>query len=167
MIIKFGGMEVKPYALDERDKEESVFTFNFKADSNQFKKFIDFLVNVDTNKEEQYFQVLVDDEPLTMRFGMVGYSEHEEYNKVQAVLVDKKLDDNDDSETYIHQMKSHNLGKGYVRQKLMIEKLLSILKENQLISDEQEKHIYDVSEKDVASEIIKLYKVKDVDDYAV
>jgi len=167
MIIKFGDIEIEPYALNELDREESVYTFNFKVNVDEFKKFMDFLVSSDTNEKEDYFQVFIDDEPHTMRFGIVGYSEHKQFNKVHAVLVDKQVDENDNRKRFVHQQKEFNLTDSYLRQKLIIENLLGVLKENNLISEKQEQDIYNISDINIARERIKLFKVEDVDSYEV
>jgi len=161
--IKFGDFDIKPYNAFKED-DALLYIFNYKASHGEFEKFKEYVLENDS-RSEKYFQVRINNDDFTMRFGIIGYSEHEEYYKIHVALVDQRVDEEEKPALYLHKEVQPNLIKDYVKQKIVIGKLIDTLKENKILTDEQVDEIFNVPTKEIRSNHLDLYKVDDVDDY--
>ncbi|AIF45421.1 hypothetical protein [Virgibacillus sp. SK37] len=161
--IRFTNNEINTYKHFTDDDELAYFIW-FQVNNEEYERFIDFLMHLQTMKDE-YFKAEINGEERTVRFGSVSYSKHESHYKVQTVIVDKQADDKNNNNPSLNDEERRNLREGYINQKIVMTNLLDTLQRKGLLSEEDITEIHNISVSERLSERIVLSKVKDIDEY--
>lgn len=154
-------MQIVPYAT--YIEEERHITFNAKLSKDDFNQLLNYRYDMNGS----FFPVMVDKEEHLMRFGAVAYSEHEEFNKVQATLVYKESDLNEEDKEYVLNVKPYNVDNEVSKLRLINEKLLNILLDKGILSDQDKTDLLNLSKREVHLKSVELYKVSDLDEYQI
>lgn len=134
--LKIGGLEVIPYKINQEYDGGVIINASIKLLKHD-KKIFD-----DLEDGKRYFDVIrvgISEEPLKMRFGTNIWSEHEEYCKVNIILVEKKYDDVDRGNG-LFQPQIQNIMDMLAYQRNLNKELLDLL---------VNKNIVDISEIDI------------------
>lgn len=160
-------LEFKDILLDAYDKnleERQLITVNTKVSKEVFDK----IVNLRFDLQGDYIPVQINGVEHVMRFGAIYYSEHEEYNKVQLTFVFKEYDEADPGTVnFVNNETKITLSKYVSELRVINEKLLNLLLEKGVLTEEEKKDIFNLTKKEVHLKSIELHKVKDIDDYTL
>ncbi len=117
--------------------------------------------------ENKYFKVVrpgINNEILEMRFGKTIWSKHEDYIKRSITLVEKKYDENEKIKRPLLWPELNNMMGIIAKNTVYIEKLEKILKENNIITNENIEEIKVQVEKEYKKIYRQFYLVDDAEE---
>lgn len=159
--ITINGIPVIPYNWQEAESERYVLTFDARLTNEQFERLT--VLRLNTAKDRENFDVIINDYLKLMHFNEVLYSQHEDYVKVRATLIEKN--DSSSEDRYLEDPSKENMLETIAELKLINEKLLGLLLEKDVVTEEEVSQITFQSEEEVYSNRFRFYEVEDIDLY--
>lgn len=159
--LKIGNLEVSPYKINQEYDNAIIIDASIRL--SQEDKNI--LCSIEDG--ERYFDVIrmgVSEEPLKMRFGTNIWSEHEEYCKVNIVLVEKKYDDVD-REKGLLQPQMQNIMSMLAYQRNLNKELIDLLVSKNIVDISEIETIRENAEDNIKDSHRLFYKVDDADKF--
>lgn len=159
--LQISGLSIKPYKYSHEYDNGIIVTVSVnltKDDYDKFKKIQD---------GDRYFSVVrqgISEKVISMRFGRVIWSEHEDFIKVNLVLVEECYDTNATNKGLLEPEKS-NIMSMLAFQKNLNNELIKILIDKEVVSQSEIDFIKDKAKNDLKETQKLYYKVEDVDEF--
>lgn len=159
-----GDIETVPYKYKEEfnptidDEYLIIEGKTTMSDDESFHKFKEYIV------KSKYFSVVrvgINEDPLQMRFGNVIWSENENTQKIDFVLVEKKYDEITDSS--IKKPQLPNITKDLAYKSKFLDELIELLIDKEIITEEEISALENTAKTSIVDEYFKYFKVKDID----
>lgn len=154
-----------PYVYEEQmDYDSLIITFNAEISIEDFAKIKQL------KYENSYFKVVregISNEEFQMRFGRILWSldETESIVKLQATLVEQKYDENNTNGFSLFMPEMPNMQSIVSKNTEVLEMLLQILKEKNILLEEEFELLKNPSKEMLFDRELDLYKVKDLDEF--
>lgn len=167
--IQFDGFTLKlnDFVDFKEDGETIYYVTDCEIDGNEFETFREFLWN--HSRENEYFTTNFNGEPFQGRFGQFIFSKQGATYNLRLVLV-KSSSDKEETQKIVsfvtHDHEYSNLIKKVVEQEIIIERLISNLKEKDILSESEITDIISVTENDRSKNQVELRsEVEDLEKY--
>lgn len=149
--IQFDGftLRLKDFAKEEENGEVLFYLSDCEIDANEFDAFGEFLWN--HSRPGEYFTTTFNGESFHGRFGQFIFSRHGHIYDLRLVFVRSISDEKESKSKLNFVMNNHsytNLFKQVVNQGIVIERLLSTLKDKNILSKSDITDMVVVLEKD-------------------
>ncbi|WP_077624311.1 hypothetical protein [Sediminibacillus massiliensis] len=152
------GVRLEPYSLHENHAQSQI-TFHAKLTKEEYHQLTDLRLNI--AKSKGYFDVILNSFIKVMRFGKIVYSEHDDYVKVRATLIEQD---------YTGQRNAipatENLRQSVSELELTNKKLILLLQEKGLLTDEELIAVHTHSKEEILANGFPFYQVSDIDYYS-
>ncbi|MDR9795229.1 hypothetical protein Q4O60_01715 [Aeribacillus pallidus] len=132
---------LKLYVNDLIDDDLS-YEFEDLLSESEFHEFKEFVIKSYLSK--RYFKASVNGEVKNVRFGLVSHSKSSESYIVRGPLVTKEYDEQNKKSRYQDNF-NFNIINDYIKTKIINERLISLLVEKKIISQEEMNQIQQVS----------------------
>jgi hypothetical protein len=121
-------------------------------------------------RERRFFPVIrrgINDQPVQLRFGMCGWSEHPEGFKHSVFMLDGKYDDNDSRQgNHISEVRADSRDNAVAASFGLFRELLPLLKEKGILTEDEITGLRSRAAERLEEIHQSWFKVKDVDDLA-
>ncbi|MBX7174389.1 MAG: hypothetical protein K1X72_25680 [Pyrinomonadaceae bacterium] len=162
--LLIGNLELKPYYYNEEFKNNCLFiTALVKLTTDEFEKLKSIYFG------DIYFPVIrqgINEEPKDMRFGKCIWSKNEEIVKFKIYLVDKNLDNEDESKLGLFEPELSNLKNMLVVNMEKLGNLLKVLEKKNLLTSEEIEQIKEISDEDYNVRFLHFSQVVDIDAFS-
>ncbi len=163
--LSISNIDLIPYVYEEEiDHDSLIITFNVAINIEDFEKIKKL------KYENSYFKVVregISNEEFQMRFGRILWSldKTEDTVKLQATLVEQKYDENNKSSFSLFMPEIPNMQSIISKNTEVLEMLLHILKEKNILLEEELNLLKDPSKESLFDRELDFYKVEDLDEF--
>lgn len=160
-------IRVKDFTTLEIDEEEVFFITDSEIDADEFDAFAKYRWN--HSKTNEYFEVVFNDQPFHGRFGQLIFSKNDLTYKLRLTFVKSIADKMELPKGLNFVTDDHeysNLYRKVIEQEVVIERLLDILKDKEVLSDEQVNSIVKITSHDTWKNQVALSsEVENLEEY--
>lgn len=128
--------------------DEIVYEIEDTITEEQFKQLKDYFI--ETKNKDQYFRCVIGELEVEVRFGVISHRRTSDGIIVRGPLVEKKYDEDREESRYSNDFES-KIHSEVIELRIINDKLLSILKEKNVISREELSEIKKVDYRDKLS----------------
>ncbi|WP_053217222.1 hypothetical protein [Virgibacillus senegalensis] len=155
------GIPLEAYKWEEEQSDQYRLTINVKLTREDYQK-LDQL-REQSVKDGEGFHVMIADYVKPMRFGKIIYSDHGDFIKWRATLIEK--DRTKELHDFYGKQNKKDLAETVVKLKQANEKLLSVLQDKGILTSDEAKQAGFEGERDLEAGDIEYFQVEDIDFY--
>ncbi|SDM69677.1 hypothetical protein [Sediminibacillus halophilus] len=152
---------LQAYKWEEEQSDQYMLTINVKLTREEYRKLDK--IREYSAKNGEGFHVMIADYVRPMRFGKIIYSDHGDFVKWRATLVEK--DRTKELQKFYGKQEKEDLADTVIKLKRANEKLLALLQDKAILTSDEVKQAGLGDETGLVADEVDLFQVEDIDFY--